>query len=221
MWIVVLLWPGASSHAPLHLSSASRSRAHLSDYALLATYLVGSSSALLRALLTSLALSVTHVSVSVVIVLLSLPLVNIMFGGGGPGSSPVLENVSRGMLGIIGIWMIWRALSASHHHHHHDREGLGFGVMAGLVPCPLTLFIMNFAVLHQVVIVGILFAVSMMTGIALTLGLVAATAVLFRKQVVRLLASSPHLLRNISRVFEVMTGAVLITLAAVELMRWV
>lgn len=61
----------------------------------LATYLAGSSSGMWRALLVSLALSFTHVTMSVLIVLLSLPLVSVMFGGSGPGSSPILEMASR------------------------------------------------------------------------------------------------------------------------------
>ncbi|RVL90341.1 sulfite exporter TauE/SafE family protein [Sinorhizobium meliloti] len=186
--------------------------------ALLATYLAGSSASVWKALMTSVALSLTHVFMSVAIVLLSLPLVNIMFGGGGPGSSPILENFSRGLLGIIGLWMVWRALR-SHAHSHGPREGIAFGFMAGLIPCPLTLFIMNFAVLHNVVAAGVLFAVSMMLGIALTLGVVAVASVLFRAQVGRSLKTRPKLIHNVSRILEVAAGLVLIAVAAAELSR--
>lgn len=187
--------------------------------ALLATYLAGSSAGVWRALLTSMALSFTHVFISVAIVLLSLPLVDIMFGGSGPGSSPALENLSRGLLGLIGVWMIWRARSRRG-HTHHDREGIAVGVMAGLIPCPLTLFIMNFAVLHQVVFVGVLFAVSMMAGIALTLGTVAVAAVLFRNQIAHLLEARPRLLDYTSKVLKTLAGLVLIVVAILEWSRW-
>lgn len=186
---------------------------------LLATYLAGSSAGAWRALLTSMVLSLTHVFMSVAIVLLSLPLVNVMFGGRGPGSAPVLENLSRGLLGVIGLWMVWRALSR-HGHAHHDREGIAFGFMAGLIPCPLTLFIMNYAVLHHVVPVGILFAVSMMLGIALTLGAVALASVLFRKQVGHLLERQPRVFGTVSKTLEVLAGLVLVTVAAAELLKW-
>ncbi|MBY3093551.1 ABC transporter permease [Rhizobium laguerreae] len=188
--------------------------------ALLATYIAGSSAGMWRALLTSMALSFTHVFVSVAIVLFSLPLVNMMFGGSGPGSSPILENLSRGLLGVIGVWMIWRAFSRRS-HVHHDGEGIVVGVMAGLIPCPLTLFIMNFAVLHQVVFVGVLFAVSMMVGIALTLAVVAVAAVLFRSRIARLLEARPTLLDYTSKSLETLAGLVLISVAAIELSRWI
>ena len=64
---------------------------------------------------------------------------------------------------------------------------------AGPIPCPLALFLMNFAVLHQVVFTGLLFALTMMSGIMITLGTVAMATVLFRSQFVRLLQARPAL----------------------------
>ena len=84
---------------------------------ILATYVAGSSLGMLRGLLVSFALSFTHVTMSVIIALFSLPLVSIMFGGAGPGSSPILQNVSRGLLGVIGVWMLWSAFFREPHSH--------------------------------------------------------------------------------------------------------
>lgn len=185
---------------------------------LLATYLAGSSSGVGRAFATSLALSVTHVTMSVLIVLLSLPLVEVMFGGSGPGSSPVLQAFSRGLLVVIGLWMIWRAVR-NKPHAHGRQEGVMVGFMAGLIPCPLTLFVMNFAVLHKVVTTGILFAFSMMIGVAVTLGIVAVLTVFSRERLSRLLANRPGLLEGFSRIVEILAGAALAAIAVVELVR--
>ena len=73
--------------------------------AVLATYLTGSTATLPRALLVSLVLSFTHVTTSVIIALLSLPLVS--FALGSVGRAPLLEDISRGLLGVIGLWMLW------------------------------------------------------------------------------------------------------------------
>ena len=185
---------------------------------LLATYLAGSSSGIGKAFATSLALSVTHVTMSVLIVLLSLPLVEVMFGGSGPGSSPLLEGFSRGLLGVIGLWMIWRAVR-NEAHSHGRREGVMVGFMAGLIPCPLTLFVMNFAVLHKVVTTGILFAVAMMIGIALTLGFVAIITVFFRERLALVMERRPGMLEGMSRILELLAGLVLVAIAAVEVLR--
>jgi ABC-type nickel/cobalt efflux system permease component RcnA len=142
----------------------------------LATYLTGSSMKARKALLVSL--SFTHVTMAVLIALLALPLVSHSFGDAG--SAPALQVISRGLLGMIGLWMLWSALFR-HAHTHSRGEGVVVGFMAGLIPCPLTLFVMTFAMIHQVVVTGLLFAVSMMIGVCLTLSAVALLSVVFRE----------------------------------------
>ncbi|WP_167484127.1 sulfite exporter TauE/SafE family protein [Mesorhizobium tamadayense] len=172
--------------------------------AVLATYLAGSEAKVARGLLVSITLSVTHVTIAVIIAALSLPLVSIALGS--VGRAPLLEHVSRGLLGLIGLWMIWRALS---HGHHHKHEGEAVGFMAGLIPCPLTLFAMTFAMSRGVPVAGLLFAVTMMTGVALTLSTVAVLSILFRERLVRVFESRPRLFAAISRGIEGVAGMTL------------
>jgi len=183
----------------------------------LATYLAGSSTKAHRALLVSLALSFTHVTMAVLIALLALPLVSHSFIDAG--SSPALEVVSRGLLGVIGIWMLASALFRRG-HSHGEGEGLLMGFVAGLVPCPLTLFVMTFAMIHQVVVTGLLFALTMMMGVALTLSVIALLAVTFRDSIRRLMQASPHLLAAVSRATGALAGVVLIAVAAIEISNW-
>lgn len=165
--------------------------------AVLATYLAGSDAKVSRGLLVSITLSFTHVTIAVLIAALSLPLVSIALGS--VGRAPLLEHISRGLLGLIGVWMIWRALSHSHHHRH---EGEAVGVTAGLIPCPLTLFAMTFAISRGVPAAGALFAVTMMVGVALTLSCVAVLSILFRERLVQFFARQPRLFETISRAIE-------------------
>jgi nickel/cobalt transporter (NicO) family protein len=185
---------------------------------ILATYVAGSSLGMLRGLLVSLALSFTHVRMSVIIALFSLPAVSIMFGGEGPGSSPVLQNVSRGLLGVIGFWMLWSAFFRDL-HSHDDRQGIVVGLSAGLIPCPLTLFVMTFAMSRGVPEAGILFALVMMLGVALTLSAVAVTAVFFRRQMVHLFETRPKLISQLTKGLQALSGAILVLVAAHELLR--
>ncbi|KJF70704.1 ABC transporter permease [Agrobacterium rhizogenes] len=184
----------------------------------LATYLAGSSMKAHRALLVSLALSFTHVTTAVLIALLALPLVSHSFVDAG--SSPILEVVSRGLLGIIGLWMLVSALFR-HDHLHAEGEGLLVGIAAGLVPCPLTLFVMTFAMIHQAIVTGLLFAITMMMGVALTLSVVAILAVLFRERISHLMRTRPLLLASVSRTTGGIAGAVLVGVAAVEISNWI
>ncbi|WP_426127683.1 nickel/cobalt transporter [Pararhizobium sp. PWRC1-1] len=181
---------------------------------ILATYLAGSSLSMVRGLLVSLALSFTHVAMSVVIAMFSLPLVSIMFGGTGAGSSPILESVSRGLLGVIGIWMLWSALFRG---PHGDQQGIVVGLSAGLIPCPLTLFVMTFAISRGVPEAGIMFAIVMMIGVALTLSSVALAAVFFRQQMVHLFETRPKLISRLTKGLQAASGAVLVLVAVHEL----
>ncbi|MER9417291.1 sulfite exporter TauE/SafE family protein [Mesorhizobium sp. M0306] len=172
--------------------------------AVLATYLAGSDAKVSRGLLVSVTLSFTHVTIAVLIAALSLPLVSIALGS--VGRAPLLEHISRGLLGLIGVWMLWRALSHSHHHRH---EGEAVGVMAGLIPCPLTLFAMTFAISRGVPAAGVLFAITMMVGVALTLSCVAVLSILFRERLVQFFARQPRLFETISRAIEGAAGLAL------------
>ncbi|MES0022395.1 MULTISPECIES: ABC transporter permease [unclassified Mesorhizobium] len=178
--------------------------------AVLATYLTGSTASLPRALLVSLVLSFTHVTTSVIIALLSLPLVSVTLGS--VGRAPLLEDISRGLLGVIGLWMLWQGFRGEH-HHHGSREGSMVGFMAGLIPCPLTLFVMTFAITRGVPQAGVAFAVTMMLGVAFTLSVVALAAVFFRQQLVRLLETQPRVVDVITRAIQILAGLVLVIVA--------
>ncbi|CDZ61292.1 urease accessory protein UreH domain-containing protein [Neorhizobium galegae] len=111
--------------------------------------------------------------------------------------------------------MLWRALFRGN-HVHHESEGVAFGVMAGLIPCPLTLFVMTFAVARDVPEAGVLFAVVMMLGVAFTLPAVALSAVLFLDRMMRLFNARPRLIASVSRGVEVTAGLVLVAVAIRE-----
>jgi nickel/cobalt exporter len=181
----------------------------------LATYLTGSSAGVGRGLMVSTALSFTHVTMAVLIAWFSLPLVSRMLGS--VGDAPALENLSRGLLGLIGLWMLWSAMFRPA-HSHGDGEGLAVGMMAGLIPCPLTLFVMSFAMSRGVPVAGVLFAVVMMLGVMLTLSLTALAAVLFRQQVTRLLVERPRLVAGLSTGIETTAGLILVAVAVSEIM---
>lgn len=182
---------------------------------ILATYLTGSSAGVGRGLLVSLALSFTHVTTAVLIAWFSLPLVSRMLGSAG--DTPALENISRGLLGLIGLWLLWSAFFRLP-HIHGDKEGLAVGMMAGLIPCPLTLFVMTFSMSRGVPVAGLLFAVVMMLGVMFTLSVTALAVVVFRQQVARLLAARPRLISGLSKSIEAVAGFILVAIAIREIL---
>ncbi|VVS96722.1 ABC transporter permease [Rhizobium sp. EC-SD404] len=176
----------------------------------LATYLAGSTISVARGLAVSLTLSFTLVLMAVIIALFSLPLISIALGS--VGRAPAMENVSRGLLGLIGLWMLWRAVRG-HRHGDGENKGLLVGIVAGLIPCPLTLFVMIFAMQRGITEAGLAFAAMMMLGVATTLSAVALATVFFRQAFAALIASRLLLLNQVSRVIEGLPGLILVLIA--------
>ncbi len=175
----------------------------------LAAYVTGSTANVPRGLAVSLILSFVHVGMSVLIALFSLPLVSVALSS--VGRAPMLEDISRGLLGVIGIWMLWQAFRRT--SHDHAREGALVGFLAGLIPCPLTLFVMTFAIGRNVPHAGIAFAAVMMIGVALVLSTVALAAVVFRQQLLRLMHNRPITIDVVTRVIQFIAGSFLLLVA--------
>src|SRR3954454_20286339 len=173
----------------------------------LATYLAGSRLAVIRGIAVAGVLSLMHVGSAVVLALTAAPLVQKTLGGAG--RAPLLEDLSRGLLAVIGLWLVFRALRKQPHVHPH-REGLMVGVVAGLIPCPLTLFTMVFALSRGVPEAGLTFALAMMLGVGLTLGLVALLSIVARDRLTALLAQQGASLDRLGRGLDALAGVVLI-----------
>jgi nickel/cobalt transporter (NicO) family protein len=180
----------------------------------LASYLVGSRLAAVRAMVVAGVLSLTHVGSAVVLALLAAPLVTRTLGG--VGRAPALEVISRGMLAAIGLWVVIRAWRG---RGHPQGEGVAVGIVAGLVPCPLTLFAMFFAQSRGVPEAGLTFAVAMMLGVGLTLCSVAIATVLARDRLVRVLANHGAAIERLFRLLDGFAGVSLMAIAAWTLLR--
>jgi nickel/cobalt transporter (NicO) family protein len=179
----------------------------------LASYLVGSRRAVLRGLGVAGALALTHVGSAVILALTAAPLITRTLGGAG--QAPLLEALSRGLLGLIGLWLLVRAFRGTTHQH---REGVMVGVIAGLIPCPLTLFTMFLAMSRGVPEAGLTFALSMFLGVGLTLAAVAGSVVLARTWFVTTVANHGASIERLSRVLEGLTGAMLAIIGIKELL---
>jgi ABC-type nickel/cobalt efflux system permease component RcnA len=181
---------------------------------ILASYLLGSRLETMRAALVSAVLALTHVGSAVLLALLATSVVTRTLGG--VGRAPALEVLSRGLLLAIGVWLIMRAWRGRPHPHG---EGLAVGFVAGLVPCPLTLFAMFFSLSRGVPEAGLVFAAAMMLGVLLTLASVALVTVFMRDRLVSLTARHGVAVQRLSRFLDGTAGVLLIILSLRELWR--
>ncbi len=177
----------------------------------LASYVVGSRLALGRGLAVAGTLASVHVLSAVVLAFTATWLVTRTLGG--VGRAPALENISRGMLIVIGLWLIFRAVRRQSHIHG---EGLMVGIIAGLIPCPLTLFAMFLALSRGVPEGGLTFAVAMMFGVTFTLGAVAAGTILARDWMLKLINRHGGSVERISRGLDAMSGVLLLIIGALQ-----
>lgn len=180
---------------------------------LLALFVGGTGASARKGIVAAWILSATHVSMSVIIVALALPVASYAFGGSD--QAELLELISRLSLGVVGLWLLASAFRRVTFHEH--QEGTLFGVAAGLIPCPLTLFVMTFAVAKGVPEAGLAFVAMMLIGIASVLTATAMLAVAARSRLAGMMAVSAPALATISRWSLGLTGAVLVAFAAMQL----
>jgi nickel/cobalt transporter (NicO) family protein len=179
--------------------------------AVLAGFIAGSGLSTWRALSSAWLLSFTHITSAVLLAVVATSLLTRTIVGAG--QAPLLEWISRMTLIAIGLWLALRPFLRREHVHG---EGVAFGFFAGLVPCPLTLFVMALAVKQQVVMAGIAFASAMLVGVAFVLSGVVALALLARNSLAKLLQRFPDASRHL-RWIDVCAGLLLIVLALGEL----
>ncbi|WP_435053078.1 hypothetical protein [Mesorhizobium australicum] len=91
-------------------------------------------------------------------------------------------------------------------------------MLAGLAPCPLTLFVMTFAIVRGVPVAGLLFAGTMMIGVAITLCGVAVLSILLRENLMHFVESRPRVFDAITARIEGLAGAALVVLAVPEIL---
>lgn len=174
---------------------------------ILASYLVGSRLAVARAIGVAATLSATHVVSAVLLALVGAPLLSRTMTGAG--RSEILEDFSRGLIGLIGVWLVMRALRGMRHPHG---EGWTVGFVAGLVPCPLTLFVMFLALSRGIPEAGLIFAVAMLGGIMLTLSAVAVATTLARDSLAHLIERHGHNVERLGRALDGLAGLLLIVI---------
>jgi nickel/cobalt exporter len=176
---------------------------------LLASYVLGSRLAAIRSLAVSFSLAFVHVASAVVLALTAAALVKRTLAGAG--RAPSLELISGALIAALGIWLFWRGIRNRPHIHN---EGIAVGMIAGLVPCPLTLFTMFLAQSRGVPEVGIAFAGMMMIGVAVTLSAVAMATAFARTWLIDFIERHGRSAAIALRSFDIVTGLLLIVAGA-------
>lgn len=152
----------------------------------LVSYHLGRQSRLIDGVITGTLLSLTHVGMAVILVLAGVAVISRSLALGG--RAPAFEVMSAALIALVGAYLLFRVVRSPPHPHARDGRTLAF--VTGLVPCPLTTFILTYALAHDKLAVGLAAVVAMMGGVVLTIVSFAVTAVTARDRLVVLLQNS-------------------------------
>ncbi len=168
----------------------------------LVSYFLGHGGHPWRGFAMAATLAVTHVLSAILLVLAGFSLLQRTLGGAG--RAPDVELASGVLVAMIGAWLLWRALrkrSVSGTGDSVKTSGI-LAVTTGLVPCPLTTFVMVYAVSSGVVLAGLAVSSAMAMGLIATLALFALGAIFARDRTLNLLTRFGDWPRRIGRGLE-------------------
>jgi nickel/cobalt transporter (NicO) family protein len=162
------------------------------------SYYLGRPSGILSGAATSAILILTHVGSAVVLVLAGFAVLRHTLAG--VGRAPAFEAASAILVIVVGTWLFIRALWHSHAHGEADSRALAFAT--GLVPCPLTTFIMVYASTRGIVGAGLLLTGAMALGMMATILLFVICTILLRERALRFLVRTATTREWLGRVLE-------------------
>ena len=144
----------------------------------LVSYHLGQSAKLREGVANGAILALTHVGLALVLVLAGFAVISRAFAYGG--RTPQFEVASGALIAVIGAFLLWRAVSSEQHTHGKDGTTLAF--VTGLIPCPLTTFIMSYALARGMLGAGLAVTAAMTVGMIATIGGIALAAAFARNR---------------------------------------
>jgi nickel/cobalt transporter (NicO) family protein len=164
----------------------------------LVSYYLGRPSGILSGAVTSAILILTHVGSAIVLVLAGFAVLRHTLAG--VGRAPAFEAASAILVIVIGVWLLVRALRHSHAHTEAGSRALAFAT--GLVPCPLTTFIMVYASTRGIVGAGLLLTGAMALGMIATILLFVICTIVLRERALGFLVRTATMRERLGRVLE-------------------
>lgn len=173
------------------------------------SYHLGQRGSLTASVANGAILALTHVGIAILLVLAGFAVISRAFAYGG--RTPQFETASGILIVLIGGFLLWRSAARSHDHHGESGNGRALAFVTGLVPCPLTTFIMTYALARGLLAAGLAVTAAMATGMVVTIAAVAVIATLSRERLLGFFARTERLRAVLGRVLEV-GSAVLVVL---------
>lgn len=176
----------------------------------LVSYHLGQPSSPTTAFTNGALLALAHVALAAVLVLAGYAVISRAFAFGG--RTPQFEAASGVLITLIGAYLLWTSLT---HRHDAAPKGRSLALATGMIPCPLTTFVLSYAVARGVLASGLLVTAAMTVGMIVAIGGIALIAAFSRDRLLRLLARTEGWRHRAGMVLE-LGGAVLVLLLGVS-----
>lgn len=184
--------------------------------AVLAAYFIGREARLLAGIGASMKIAAGHVLLAVILVALFGSAVSFM--GRPAGAAAAIEVAAYAIIAVTGAWLLIRALRRpSISDAGHPSRGHSAPAAAGLIPCPLTMLLLTYALANASLAVVALLLAAFAAGIALTLSAFAVAAIMARRILAVPLAALVDWYAPVLRVLEAASAAVIMAVGLVFL----
>jgi len=172
----------------------------------LVSYHLGQPTRLREGIANGAILALTHVGLALVLVLAGFAVISKAFAYGG--RTPQFETASGVLIALIGAFLLWRSLRSD--HHAHTKDGKTLALVTGLIPCPLTTFIMSYALARGMLAAGLAVTAAMTIGMIATIGGIALAAAFARDRFMGLLDRTEGWRHRLGHVLEVGSSAMVL-----------
>src|SRR4029079_4658061 len=172
----------------------------------LVSYHLGQPGRLREGIANGAILTLTHVGLALILVLVGFAVISKAFAQGG--RTPQFEVASGALVALIGGYLLWRSIR--HDDHGHERAGKTLAFVTGMIPCPLTTFIMSYALARGMLAAGLAVTAAMALGMIATIGGIALDAAFGRDRFMELILRTEDLRDRAGRLLEV-GGSLMVT----------
>jgi nickel/cobalt transporter (NicO) family protein len=176
------------------------------------SYHLGQKGSLPSSIANGTILALTHVGIAIALVLAGFAVISKAFAYGG--RTPQFETASGILIVLIGAFLLWRSGAHAHDHRETAGNGRALAFVTGLVPCPLTTFIMAYALARGLLAAGLAVTAAMATGMIVTIATVAVIATMSRERLLGFFARTEAWRASAGRVLEI-GSAILVLLFGV------
>lgn len=171
--------------------------------AVLTCYHLGAGRRMARAAIDGVLVSLLQVGFAVVIVFLGWPLIR--RGLQGEITAPLMERASAVLVLLIGVWLLVAALLSR--GSRPAAPGHALAIAAGLVPCPVTAFLMIYATFTGSLAAGLTVIGGYAAGMAATIAAFPVLAVTMRGRLLPVTWISEH-----RQILQMLAGLAIISL---------